>query len=106
MHHQSEQTSSEGEIKMNQASFIGSVKFNDEYTDRQLENNFPSVIGGDKGDISDFSIGSEGNISGIISSNIGFDLADFFNVVPEILGEFDTNCTKMISEIEIEAVSN
>ena len=82
-------------------TFKGKVSFNREIThDRQL-GDLPSAIGGDKGDLIEFSIDTDGDFSGVLSTTLLFITSDeVTEAIEEILLYHDENCGKLISSIE------
>lgn len=84
----------------------GEIVFNDNYTQKEIDNNFPSSIGGNAGDISGLSIeGTE--FSCYLYTNIDAtkmvhkkEMALYQDITAEILSNYDDNVSKMIQSIE------
>jgi hypothetical protein len=87
---------------MKKAKFRGFIKFTNPVSQKWLDSNFPSNIGGSNGDIQDFSIEEDGSISGIIATHTkGMKLEDFVNLANDTLLDFDRNVTKVFEAVYI-----
>ena len=80
-------------------NFSGKLTFKESVTNRELENMFPSTIGGDQGDVRDFTIDDEGDFSGTLASyHDDLDSDDVQNILIAVLMLFDENTNKIIDK--------
>lgn len=80
-------------------NFSGKLSFKEPVTNRGLANMFPKNIGGDQGDVIDFTIDDEGDFSGTLASyHDDLDSDDVQNILISVLIIFDENTNKIIDK--------